>query len=51
MKEIESEAWEDFLDITISQSLLWAGMNIAPEEKSSAYSLLLSPRVVPQLPS
>jgi len=35
MKELESEAWEDFLDMTISQALLWAGMNIAPEEKSS----------------
>ena len=35
MKELESEAWEDFLDMTISQSLLWAGMNIQPEEKSS----------------
>ncbi len=35
MKELDSEAWEDFLDMTISQSLLWAGMNIAPEEKPS----------------
>jgi len=35
MKELESEAWEDFLDMTISQSLLWAGSNIQPEEKSS----------------
>ena len=35
MKELESEAWEDFLDMTISQSLLWAGTNIQPEEKSS----------------
>ena len=35
MKELESEAWEDFLDMTISQSLLWAGMNIQPEEKPS----------------
>jgi adenylylsulfate reductase subunit A len=35
MKELESEAWEDFLDMTISQALLWAGMNIQPEEKSS----------------
>ncbi|HOV85599.1 MAG TPA: adenylyl-sulfate reductase subunit alpha [Syntrophobacteraceae bacterium] len=35
MKELEAEAWEDFLDMTISQSLLWAGMNIQPEEKSS----------------
>jgi adenylylsulfate reductase subunit A len=35
MKELESEAWEDFLDMTISQSLLWAGSNIQPEEKAS----------------
>ena len=35
MKELENEAWEDFLDMTISQSLLWAGMNIKPEEKPS----------------
>ena len=25
MKELESEAWEDFLDMTISQAILWAG--------------------------
>jgi len=35
MKELEAEAWEDFLDMTISQALLWAGMNIQPEEKPS----------------
>jgi adenylylsulfate reductase, subunit A len=35
MKELESEAWEDFLDMTISQALLWAGTNVQPEEKSS----------------
>jgi adenylylsulfate reductase subunit A len=35
MKELESEAWEDFLDMTISQALLWAGQNIMPEEKKS----------------
>ena len=35
LKEVESEAWEDFLDMTISQALLWAGSNIAPEEKPS----------------
>jgi len=35
MKELESEAWEDFLDMTISQSLLWAGMNIQPEDTPS----------------
>jgi len=35
MKELEAEAWEDFLDMTISQAILWAGMNIQPEEKPS----------------
>lgn len=35
MKELESEAWEDFLDMTISQALLWASSNVQPEEKSS----------------
>jgi len=35
MKELESEAWEDFLDMTISQAILWAGMNVAPEEAKS----------------
>jgi adenylylsulfate reductase subunit A len=35
MKELESEAWEDFLDMTISQALLWAGTNVQPEERSS----------------
>jgi adenylylsulfate reductase subunit A len=35
MKELESEAWEDFLDMTISQAILWAGQNIAPEVKHS----------------
>jgi adenylylsulfate reductase subunit A len=35
MKEIESEAWEDFLDMTISQAILWAATNTSPEEKAS----------------
>ena len=35
MKELESEAWEDFLDMTVSQAILWAGHNIQPEEKPS----------------
>lgn len=35
LKELENEAWEDFLDMTISQSILWAATNIAPEEKPS----------------
>ena len=35
MKELESEAWEDFLDMTISQAMLWAAQNIAPEESRS----------------
>ncbi len=35
MKELEGEAWEDFLDMTISQAILWAATNTAPEEKPS----------------
>ncbi|HIJ20863.1 MAG TPA: adenylylsulfate reductase subunit alpha, partial [Deltaproteobacteria bacterium] len=35
MKELESEAWEDFLDMTISQAHLWAALNVKPEEKHS----------------
>ena len=35
LREVESEAWEDFLDMTISQAILWAGTNTAPEEKPS----------------
>ena len=34
-KELESEAWEDFLDMTISQAILWAGTNVNPDEKHS----------------
>ncbi|OGP56679.1 MAG: adenylyl-sulfate reductase subunit alpha [Deltaproteobacteria bacterium RBG_13_61_14] len=35
LKELESEAWEDFLDMTISQAILWASTNVEPEVKSS----------------
>jgi adenylylsulfate reductase subunit A len=35
LKELESEAWEDFLDMTISQALLWAATDVQPEEKPS----------------
>ena len=35
MKELENEAWEDFLDMTIAQALLWAATNVEPEVKSS----------------
>jgi adenylylsulfate reductase subunit A len=35
LKELESEAWEDFLDMTVSQAILWAGSNIQPEERPS----------------
>jgi len=35
MKHLESEAWEDFLDMSISQAFLWAACNIMPEEKKS----------------
>jgi len=35
MKELDSEAWEDFLDMTISQAHLWAALNVKPDEKHS----------------
>ena len=35
MRELESEAWEDFLDMTISQAHLWAASNVQPEEQPS----------------
>lgn len=38
LKKLENEAWEDFLDMTISQALLWASENISPEERPSEIS-------------
>ena len=35
MDEVRNEAWEDFLDMTISQALTWAALDIAPEETPS----------------
>ena len=35
LKELEAEAWEDFLDMTISQAILWASTNIQPEVEAS----------------
>ena len=35
LKHLENEAWEDFLDMTISQALLWASTDVFPEEKAS----------------
>jgi len=35
MKELESEAWEDFLDMTIAQALLWAATNVEPDKRFS----------------
>jgi adenylylsulfate reductase subunit A len=35
LKELESEAWEDFLDMTISQAILWASTNVEPEKVPS----------------
>ncbi|MHB1132967.1 MAG: adenylyl-sulfate reductase subunit alpha [Chloroflexota bacterium] len=39
LRELEGEAWEDFLDMTISQALVWASQDIAPEEKPSEITL------------
>jgi len=35
MEKVREEAWEDFLDMTISQALTWAAQNIAPEVRPS----------------
>ena len=31
MRKVQEEAWEDFLDMTISQALTWASQDIRPE--------------------
>ena len=35
LEQVKDEAWEDFLDMTISQALVWASQNIAPEDTPS----------------
>jgi adenylylsulfate reductase subunit A len=35
IKHLEAEAWEDFLDMTISQCGVWAGENIEPDKTMS----------------
>jgi adenylylsulfate reductase subunit A len=35
LREIESDAWEDFLDMTMSQALLWASENVDPAKVPS----------------
>ncbi|ADB58313.1 adenylyl-sulfate reductase subunit alpha [Archaeoglobus profundus] len=35
LKKLIEEAWEDFLDMTVSQALLWAALNIEPEKVPS----------------
>src|SRR6056297_3346779 len=35
LKKLEAEAWEDFLDMTISQAVLWAAKDVYPEEGPS----------------
>jgi adenylylsulfate reductase, subunit A len=35
LKELETEAWEDFLDMTISQAILWAATNVSPQDQPS----------------
>jgi len=34
-KHLESEAWEDFLDMSVGQAGLWAGMDVEPEKVGS----------------
>jgi len=35
LKHLESEAWEDFLDMSVGQAGLWAGANVEPEKVGS----------------
>ncbi len=35
LKHLESEAWEDFLDMTCGQANLWCAQNTEPEKKNS----------------
>ncbi len=35
IEELEAEAWEDFLDMTIAQCGVWAGENIEPDKEKS----------------
>ncbi len=35
IKDLEAEAWEDFLDMTIGQCGVWAGENIEPDKEMS----------------
>ncbi len=35
LEAVKAEVWEDFLDMTISQALMWAAQNIAPEDTPS----------------
>ena len=35
VKHLEAEAWEDFLDMTISQCGIWVGENIEPDKQPS----------------
>ncbi|RPI36395.1 MAG: adenylyl-sulfate reductase subunit alpha, partial [Nitrospiraceae bacterium] len=35
VKHLLAEAWEDFLDMSVGQAGLWAGMNIEPEKVGS----------------
>lgn len=39
VREIESDGWEDFLDMTMSQALLWASYNIDPAQTPSELTL------------
>jgi adenylylsulfate reductase subunit A len=39
LRELESEAWEDFLDMTCSQALLWAAQNVDPQQMPSEITL------------
>jgi succinate dehydrogenase/fumarate reductase flavoprotein subunit len=48
----EEIGWEDFLDMTISQSVVWASQNIDPKEKpwNSSLPSLMSWARTPHVP-
>ena len=35
LERVKGEVWEDFLDMTVSQALMWAAHNITPEDTPS----------------
>ena len=47
LKELEAEAWEDFLDMTISQAILWAATNVEPEKIAAEVTYQVRGTLIP----